>query len=438
MRCARWCLVGLVGLALPAPAHAAGEQVIATRALGADIAVDDAGRAFVVSPDTRRAADSPSSVRVRSAAPRATFGPARMLMRSSRSDRAVAAGVAADGRGVIVVQTVRRAARRVLVATFSRRGRAGPPVAISPRGGRADFAASAVARSGAAIVVWFRHRGDRRWRLEAALRAPGRAAFGAPQPVSAFIRRACCTSVSAGIGDRGDAVAAWTSTSRPGVWAALRSPGRRFGRPQRVALRSSDVPRVVVGAGGTAALVHAIQHVPRRASDGLQLYRAASGGAFGAAEQVHPGCRAASGEVAVTPAGRVLTACVDPGDEPRGARVRIAEAGPGQPLVATGELGTSVIPERLAVAADDAGRAVVAWPQRAAAGSPHREQAVAATRQAHGAPFGAAVALGQPWSAAEPWAARLTPGGGALVVWRAARFGTRAERRTALVVSRLP
>ena len=434
--------MGLLGLAVsapaPGPAHAVSEQVIATRAVGADVAVDDVGRAFVVSPSTRRAVGSLPSVRVRSAPPGEGFGPARMLMRSSRTARAVAAGVAADGRGVIVVQTLRRASRRVRVVTFTRHGRVGRPVTVSPRGGRADFAASAVARSGAAILVWFRHRSDRRWRLEAAVRAPGRAAFGAPQPVSAFTRRACCTSVSVGIGDRGDAVAAWTSTSRPGVWAAIRSPGRRFGRSQRVAESSSDVPSVIVGAGGAAVLIHAIQHVPRRAGDGLQLYRAAGGGVFGAAEQVDPGCGASSRDAVVTAAGRVLVACVDRGDEPRGARVRIAEAGPGEPLVATGELGTNVTPERLAVAADDDGRAVVAWPQRVAAGPPYREQGVAAMRRAHDAPFGAPVALGRPWSAAEPAVARLVPGGGALVAWTAARYGARAKRHAALVVTRLP
>ena len=340
--------MGLLGLAVsasaraaPQTAHAAREQVIAAAAVEADVAVDDAGRAFVVSPSIRRDGGSLLPVRVRSAPPGAVFGPARLLMRSSRPDRALSAGVAADGRGVIVVQSLRRASRRVRVVTFTQQGRVGRPVTVSPRGGRADFAASAVARSGAAVVVWFRHRIDRRWRLEAAVRAPGRTAFGAPQRVSAFIQRACCTTVSVGIGDHGDAVAAWTSTSRPGVWAAARSPGRRFRRPQRLAEGTSDVPRVVVGAGGTAALIHAIQHVPRRVDDGLQLYRAVSGGAFGAAEQVDPACGASSAEVVATPAGRVLVACVDRGDDPRGARVRITEADPGEPLSATGELGTN-------------------------------------------------------------------------------------------------
>jgi hypothetical protein len=432
--------VGWLGLAVsaPAPAHAAREQVIAARDIAAEVAVDDAGRAFVVSPSARRNVGTLSSVHWRSAPPGAVFGPARTLMRSSRSDRAVAAGVAADGRGVIVVQSVRRATRRVRVVTFRPQGPVGRPVTVSPRGGRSDFAASALARSGAAVVVWFRHRADGRWRLQAAVRAPGRAAFGAPQPISAFVRRACCTSVSVGIGDRGDAVATWTSTSRPGVWAALRSPGRRFRRPQRLAESSSDVPRVVVGAGGTAALIHAIQHVPSRAADGLQLYRAVSGGPFGAAEQVDPGCGSSSGEAVVTPAGHVLVACVDRGDAHHGARVRVAEAGPGAPLVAGGELGTNATPEGLAVAADDDGRAVVAWPQLVSAGPAPREQAVAAMRQARGAPFGTAVALGRPWSAAEPGLARLVPGGGALVVWRAARLGARARHDLALVVTRLP
>jgi hypothetical protein len=120
------------------------------------------------------------------------------------------------------------------------------------------------------------------------------------------------------------------------------------------------------------------------------------------------------------------------------ARVRVSEARPGAPLVSTGELGTNVAPESLAVAADDDGRAVVAWPQLVSSGPPYVEQAVAVMRQAHGAPFGAAVALGRRWSAAEPAVARLVPGGGALVVWRASRFGARAERRAALVATRLP
>jgi hypothetical protein len=438
VRRGRWWALVLLGFAVPGPADAAAGQVIAARGPGVDVAIDHDGRAFLVSPSTHRFAGTLPSVRARSADPGARFGPSRMLLRSDRADRAVDAGVAADGSGVIVVQSSGGPERRVRVVAFGARGRVGRPVTISGGRGNADFAASAVASSGAAIVVWFRHRGDRRWRLEASIRSPRGGAFGAPQPLSAFVRRPCCTHVSVAIGERGHAAAAWTSTSRPRVWAALRRPGRRFRPARRVAEASSDAPEVVVGAGGAAALLHGIEHVPRRASDGLQLHRAVPGGSFGPAEQVELACGPSAGEATVTPAGRVLVACLARSADPGGARVRVFEAGPREPLALRDELGRRPSPERLAVAADDAGRAVVAWPERVAAGPPHREQAVAAMRRAHGAPFGAAVVLGRPWSAAEPDVARLVPDGGALVAWRAARFGPRTERRSLIIVTRVP
>ena len=89
----------------------------------------------------------------------------------------------------------------------------------------------------------------------------------------------------------------------------------------------------------------------------------------------------------------------------------------------------------IALAADDDGRAVVAWSQRVSA---RRERAFAALRPAPGAPFGAPVALGSAWPAAEAGPARLVPGGGALVAWNGARFGRPAQRRSALLVTRVP
>ena len=282
--------------------------------------------------------------------------------------------------------------------------------------------------------MWFRHRGAGRWRLEAATRAPGARSFGAPEPVSAYVRRPCCTAVSVAIGERGDAVATWSSTVRPAVWAALRRPGERFGRARRLAADASDAPRAVVGAGGAAAVLYSTQHVPLRAGDGLQLHRASPAGAFGPAEHVNGGGGVTVADAAVTPAGRVLVAWCD---RVHGPRVHVSEAAPRAPLAAGAELGADVRPKRLAVAADDAGRAVVAWSQPASAAAAHRERAVAALRPAGGAPFGTAVALGSPWRATEPTLARLVPGGGALVAWNAARYGGPARRRSALLVTRL-
>jgi hypothetical protein len=89
------------------------------------------------------------------------------------------------------------------------------------------------------------------------------------------------------------------------------------------------------------------------------------------------------------------------------------------------------------VAADDDGRAIVAWSQRVSA---RREQAFAALRPAPGAAtlFATPVALGTSWPTAETGPARLVPGGGALIAWNAARFGRPEQRRSALLVTRLP
>jgi hypothetical protein len=418
-----------MALALVAAAPAGAAQVIAPRDVSAALAVARDGRAFVVSPSARPDSGTLPGVRRRSAPPSAAFGPSRALMRSSAVNRAVDAGVAADGSGLVVVQS-RRSVRAV---AFDPGGRLGRPQSLSVRRARADFAASAVAPSGAAVVVWFRHRGAR-WRLEAATREPNGARFGPPQALSDFVRRPCCTSVSVSIGARGDAAATWTSTARPAVWAALRGATESFGAPRLLARDASDAPRAVVGDGGVVALTYSTQHVPLRAPDGLQLRRATSTSAFGPAEHVNPGGGATIAGVAVTPAGRVLLAWRD---QVHGARVHLSEAAPGQPLAAVGELGADVSAKPMAVAAADDGRAIVAWSQRVSA---RREQAFGALRPAGSAApaFATAVALGTAWPAATIGVARLLPGNGALVAWNGARFGPPTQRRSALLVTRLP
>ena len=425
-RVCRWA----VGLALVAAAPAPAAQVIAPRDVAAALALAPDGRAFVVSPTARPDTGTLPAVRRRTAAPGAAFGPSRALMRSSATNRAVDAGVAADGSGVIVVQRVRGGRRSVRAIPFGARGRLGRPVALSGPGGHADFAASAVASSGAAVGVWCRDRGAR-WRLEAATREPGAAGFGARQALSPFVRRPCCTSVSVAIGARGDAAATWSSSARPAVWGALRRAARRFGAPRLLTGDASDAPRAVVGDGGAAAVIYSTQHVPLRAGDGLQLRRAPAADGFGPAEHVNPGGGVTIAGAAVTRAGHVLLAWRD---QVHGARVHLSEAAPGRPLTPAGELGEGVGATPIAVDADDDGRAVVAWSQRTSA---RREQAVAASRPAAGAPFAAPVALGTAWPAAEPGPARLVPGGGALVAWNAARYGRPAQRRSALLVTRL-
>jgi hypothetical protein len=415
----------VVGCLLAVSARAGAEQ----------LAVDGSGRAFLVGPTRSDRSATFSSVRLRSAAPGGGFGRWRTVARARRGDRFVDAGVAADGGGLILAQRNRGARRSIRAVAFTASGRTARSVAVSALAGDADFAASAVASTGAAVVVWFRHREDGRWRLEASIRDAGAHGFRRADPLSAFVRRACCTSVSAAIGEGGHAVVTWSSTSRPAVWAALRTPGRGFGRAQRLTRAASDTPKAVVGAGGTAAVIYSTQHVPLRPADGLQLQRTVGADRFGAAEHVNPGGGVTIGEAAVTAAGAITVAWLD---QVHGARVHVSQGAGTGPLTPVAELGTNVSSHGLAVATDDGGRAVVAWSERASTTGPYREQAKAATSQASGAPFGPPTALGHSWRAAQPQLARLVPGGGALVLWKGSRYDGPTARRTALAVTRLP
>jgi hypothetical protein len=416
----------------PAATPAASRQRVAAGAVPDELAVGDAGRAFLVTTEPAGAGGR-GAVRLRTAAPAAGFGPAHTLMRRRPGVRGMRAGVAADGAGVIALQTEHGTRREVRAAAFGARGRVGRPVTIS-RGNANDLAALDVAPSGAAAVVWFRHARWGRWRLEAAVREAGAPRFGAPHSLSRFVQRPCCTSVSLAVGERGDVAVSWTSTSRPVVWAAVRSAGRAFRGPQTLATEGSDEPRVAVGAGGTAAVIYSVQHVPARPDDGLQLHRAAPGAPFGHAEHVDPGRGVTIGAASVTPAGRVLVAWTDPAR----ATVHLSEAAPTGPLVPTRDLGASVTAGALSVAGGDDGRAVVAWPRLVSTAPAVREQAMAATRPADGAPFGAAIPLGRPWREVRPALAGIVSSGGALVAWTGARYGTTGRRRVALEVTRLP
>ena len=165
--------------------------------------------------------------------------------------------------------------------------------------------------SGAAIVVWFRHRGAGRWRLEAATRAPGARSFGAP--AAALGVRAPPMLHGRVRRDRG-ARRRRRDVELHGAPRGLGGaapPGAALRPARRLAADASDAPRAVVGAGGAAAVLYSTQHVPLRAGDGLQLHRASPAGAFGPAEHVNGGGGVTVADAAVTPAGRVLVAWCD-------------------------------------------------------------------------------------------------------------------------------
>lgn len=412
----RRCALLILAFVWPASAQAATQQVIAARDVPSAMAVDRDGTAYLVTSQRR-------AVALRRAAPGAPFGRSRTLAREHTVD----AAVASDGSGAIV----RRRGRSVEVATFDAGGGVRPWRNLS-RGRTADFAALAVARGGVVIVVWFRHIRAGRWRLEAALRAPGAPAFAAPESLSRFARRACCTHVAVAVGERGDAVVAWRSTFRPAVRAALRPGGGRFQRAQRLAPEASDDPVAAIGPNGTAVVMYSLQRVPTRSNDGLRLHRAETAAGFGDAEVVNPGGGVTFGDAVVTPAGRLVVAWVDPA----AALVGVTESGPGEAL-AERVIGTGVAPRPPVVAASDDGSAVVAWSRQSSDGRPYAEQVVASTRAAHDAQFQPAIPAGPAWRSAQPRAVGLVVGG-ALMTWSGAEFDPGRRPAGVLAATRLP
>ena len=253
MRCCGWAL----GLALVVAARAPAAQVIAPRDVAARLAVGPDGRAFVVSPSAgrgtltarRRAALPGGGVRPVARAdalhPRRPGGGRRRRRRRQRRDRRSGPPQRARRR-LRPGRSTRQAGRR--------RSRAGA---------RADFAASAVASSGAAVVVWFRHRSAGRWRLEAATRAPGARRFGAPErsrpSCAAHAARACPSRSgrAATRSRRGAPRRAPRSGPRCAPGAALRH-GRSGWPPTRA------TPRGGGRLGGAVALT--LQHPARAAA----------------------------------------------------------------------------------------------------------------------------------------------------------------------------
>ena len=228
----------------------------------------------------------------------------------------------------------------------------------------------------------------------------------------------------------------WTSTSRAAVWAAMRDPGLGFRGPQMLTVNAGSMRPVRRWAPGG----------PRRSSTASSTCRPARATASSCIEpsgavhsvrpeEVDPGNGVTIGEATGTPGGRVLVGLDRPSaSEP----CTCSEAAPGGPLVDAGELGANVASARVAVAADDDGRAAVAWSELVSTEPMPRERTVAALRPGGGAPFGRAVALGRSWRAPSPVTARLLPDGVAMVVWTGDRFTGPARRRTALAVTRLP
>ena len=354
-RCCRWALV--LALVVAAPASAA--QVIAPRDVAARLAVGPDGRAFVVSPSARPGASALSSIRRRAARPGAAFGPSRALMRPAAGAPLVDAGVAADGSGVIIVQAHRsvravtfgpsgalgspgravgaRRARRLrgVGGRAQRRGgrRVVPPPrrgALAPGGGDARARRAQLRRARAALGVRAppvlhervrRDRGARRRRRDVELHGAPRRLGGAAAPGAAL---------------------------RPAAAAGRRRERRPAGGRRRGRRGGGDLQHPARARCARATACNCTARRPRVRSGRPSTSTAAAGVTVGRRRGHARGPRAGG--------------LVRPGA--RRARARLRGGADARRWPPPPSWAPTCARSASRVAADDAGRAVVAWSQR--------------------------------------------------------------------------
>lgn len=212
----------------------------------ADPQVGTSARTAVATWAARRSGRT--TVRLAVARDGETFGEAGTLhLRGLGGARPV---IAVDSRARITAAWSRRG--KVHAATCNADGSCGETRVLSAAGEDARDPRVAVGADGTAVVAWRNAKGvaaslrpaRRRWRPGTQLgegEHPGR--------------------LSVAVGARGDAAAVWTDRgpAGPSVQAALRAPGRRFGRARRISAvvekASWDAPQVAIGPKGHALAV---------------------------------------------------------------------------------------------------------------------------------------------------------------------------------------
>jgi hypothetical protein len=175
----------------------------------------------------------------------------------------------------------RRSLHRVRASLREPGGGFGAPVSVSPLHYSGNFPVGRMTASGEAIVAWLARAGGHH-QIDVATRAPG-GSFTKPVRVSAESREITDRPVLA-VNDRGDAVLAWVRGDR--IEAAYRPAGRAFGAPVTVT-GSADGSQSSFMAAGVDARGDALLAIPtlvrgRSLPAALTVVERPAGGSFGA------------------------------------------------------------------------------------------------------------------------------------------------------------
>src|SRR3954471_16157481 len=168
------------------------------------------------------------------------FSPATTAFTPAGFESVWAAGLNAEGEGVVLTLRRHKPYQRVRASFRSKSGAVTPARTISAKGHSATQPSLAVARDGSAVAAWAWHD-PAGWVVQAATRPAG-GQFGAPQTLSAPTRWR--PFITPAIGAGGDAIAAW---QLGGDYRDPEEPLMYATAPAGAAVRPAAQPR---GGGG--------------------------------------------------------------------------------------------------------------------------------------------------------------------------------------------
>src|SRR3954454_14441155 len=184
------------------------------------------------------------------------FSPATTAFTPAGFESVWAAGLNAEGEGVVLTLRRHKPYQRVRASFRSASGAVTPARTISAKGHSATQPALAVARDGSAVAAWAWHD-PAGWVVQAATRPAG-GRFGPAQTLSAPTKWRPFTTLAIGAG--GDAIAAWQlgggyrDPEEPLMYATARG-GEPFGAAARLGDGGghSDLALAVAGDGALLA-----------------------------------------------------------------------------------------------------------------------------------------------------------------------------------------
>lgn len=292
-------------------------------------------------------------------------------------------------------------------------GSFGAPVDLSAAGKFVDQPQVAIARNGAATVVWTTHKGGYSDIIQAATRPPG-GSFGPAVNLSVSGPGTSSSSPQIGIAPNGTATVVWYRArgNASKIQAATRLPGGSFGAPVNLSPAGEDdiFPQIAIAPDGTATVVWSRYTVPDHR---VQAVTRASGGAFKSAVNLSaPGRNAYNPQIAVAPGGgvtvvwrrsnganNIIQAATRPAGGSFGAAANLSAVGQDADV------------PQIAIAPDRT--TTVLW-QRSAGG----KSIIQAATRPPGRPFGAAVSLAAPGRIAYNAQIAIAANGVATAIWQ--------------------